>query len=845
MNLRTLYLLAGLLGVALLVFALTQIFKYGRPDKDGDWVLPALHEKGAEVKSSDIDRVEVERRVPGTDRRETLAFARGADGWEMEQPSKLRVQGWRVDGLVDSLIRARREKSELTANLDQYDLRNPPVEVTLRKGDQSWKLQLSNKPSISGGVVYGLIPGTKEPMAIKYSDVDDLYLPVNDYRSQDLLAASTQTATALELQPAKGDEVVLEKSDDGAWHFKKPPYGPADYEGESPAFGTPPAASKGVTGVRELLDAVTALRVEDVKDFVADGVSDAELASKYGLASDKPETLRVTVKAAKVRGEGEKKTTETLLIGKKVDLKDEKKEGDKPEAKGEYYYVRVAGESAVARVPAAKVEPLLKVLASPDALRDRGLVQADAGRKDKIDAVNVQVGGDLVKLRKADETTWKLYRGGAGDATEPGSVRELLDALTEKKQVKTFVDKEDGLEFDKPSAVVSLWFDGVEEPEKKDPENKDEKKEEKKDDGEPKLKSEKPALTLTFGKRDRDKGVVYVRRESAEGKSVVTVADGLLDKVTVGPLTFLDRKLPTFSEGIDAGKDVTKVVLDRGGQTWELAKEKEGEKSVWKFLQPEGMKGRTADEFAVSSLLRDLGTLRADKLIAEKPSESDLDFFGLKTPQTKATVTVTKDGKSEDWVYTFGREEEVALPGEKDKAKVVYGKTDRRDVVFAVRGSRLSGLQGDLRDPTVFNFDVAKVKGVKITGWQALTGVAITLDLERKGDKQWEAKAPPGFNVDADAVDSFVRTLSHLRAERFVKPKVGVDTGLDVGKGALQIEVTVEGEEKPLVLTVGAEDPDNKMSYFARSSRQEGDVFLVPKFGFEKAREKPAFFAKK
>src|SRR5439155_11866342 len=145
-----------------------------------------------------------------------------------------------------------------------------------------------------------------------------------------------------------------------------------------------------------------------------------------------------------------------------------------------------------------------------------------------------------------------------------------------------FESKEDGLEFDKPAAAVSVWIDGVKKEEKKDEEKKEgdkpeEKKEEKKEDKEPTLTSDKPAVKLTFGKRDRDKNLVYVRRESGEDKSVVTVSDGVLDKVTAGPLTYLDRKLPSFASGpFNPAQDVTKLTLVRGGQTWELAKEEAG-----------------------------------------------------------------------------------------------------------------------------------------------------------------------------------------------------------------------------------------------------------------------------
>lgn len=163
--------------------------------------------------------------------------------------------------------------------------------------------------------------------------------------------------------------------------------------------------------------------------------------------------------------------------------------------------------------------------------------------------------------------------------------------------------------------------------------------------------------------------------------------------------------------------------------------------------------------------------------------------------------------------------------------------------MFVVPKDQVVSLEADLRDPTVLSFDLNKVKLVKIAGWKEVAGRVDTLEVERKADKTWQVKAPAGFNLDSAKLDSFVTGLTALRAERFLTPKAGVKTGLDVNEGALQIEITVEGVAKPLVLTIGAEDPESKGFYFARS-RLENELFLLPKANFEKAKEKIAYFVK-
>ncbi len=434
-------------------------------------------------------------------------------------------------------------------------------------------------------------------------------------------------------------------------------------------------------------------------------------------------------------------------------------------------------------------------------------------------------------------------------ATDADAIRELIEAISGKKQVKTFAANEDGLEFDKPAAVVSVWIDGIKkeekkEDEKKDGDKKDEKKEEKKDEKkeekEPTLKSDKPSVKLTFGKRDRDKGLVYVRRESGEDKTIVTVSDTVLDKVTAGPLTYLDRQLPTFAAGIDRIGDVTKLTLTRNGQTWELKKDKVGDKTEWHIAQPQNLAGRKANEFTISSVLHDLSSLRAEKYVAEKPGEKELDeLYALKTPATKAVVTVTKGDKPEDWVYSFGKQSDTKMG--------VYSKENKSDLVFLVPTLAVEHLvKVEFRDLSVFSFDFKKVKGAEITVWSNDLGGPITLNLERKGDNDWAKKDGP-ITPDGAKMDNFMATLSHLQAIRFVTPKTGTETGLDVAKKALKVKINVEGG--PLELLVGNEAADEKDAtgkplLYASSNKLQGDVFLVPEAMFKDAKASPAYFKK-
>src|SRR5439155_6767264 len=123
---------------------------------------------------------------------------------------------------------------------------------------------------------------------------------------------------------------------------------------------------------------------------------------------------------------------------------------------------------------------------------------------------------------------------------------------------------------------------------------------------------DRPTYRLTFGKEDRDKSVVYVKRETDKDSTVVTVPTTVLDRVKQGPLAYMDRSLPAFDG------EVTKVVLNRGAETVELVREKKDDKTTWKIVQPKDLEGRPANGFTVDGIVADLKNLRADKLVEEK-----------------------------------------------------------------------------------------------------------------------------------------------------------------------------------------------------------------------------------
>ena len=353
-----------------------------------------------------------------------------------------------------------------------------------------------------------------------------------------------------------------------------------------------------------------------------------------------------------------------------------------------------------------------------------------------------------------------------------------------------------------------------------------------------------PSVRFTVGKQLKDGGLVYVLREIAGEKQPTLllvkdkqgIKEGLADRVTPGPLTYLDHKIPTYTPS--EGSTIKLLDLSRGAEAIQLKSEKTGEVETWKFSAPKDMEQRPADSFAIRDIIFGLGRLIALRVAAEKPTDKQLESFGLKPPQFQATITVAnKDGKEEKYSYSFGKEMS-------DKSGI-YMKSDRGDLVYIIPAAILTPLQAELQDKSLFAFDVDKVRGLRISGWKNVVAGGQTLDLERKSKSSWTAKSPQGLEVEPTITESFLQMLSNLRTTKFLKGAPKPEYGLDPTKnqGLLTIEIILDGDKPPLKLTVGGPNAADK-AYYATIGAGKDQVVLVPEDFFKRVLERPVYFTK-
>ena len=768
--------------VGLLVLVLTDPGKGGLGD---DTMLPELRD----FKEKEIDGLELTRAAAVGNSEEKLAFARNADAkWELKEPFAAKVDSAAVESVVRDLLRLKPTSyGELTDNLTLHGLDRPTYRVTLRKGGASAGLNFglstlgarpvtflttSGKPSRTLAVLRGDVASLWRESAYRQDgEASKLGKWLPDFRVRKPLGGDLRDA-ALEVTALKlsfgPQELALARPAGSGWAFTTPAnFGEAEEVGDSAA--QPPNAA--FTGVRPLLTALTSLQVAGVDDYLE---APGDLA-QYGLKPGDPNAVRVEMTG--------KSGVETLTLGKAVEA------NGKPVAPAKVY-AKIDGDSGVMMASFDRLDALKATLRSPGELRNKDLLSESA--RGKADALDLTVGGTLTRLRKValpSEATpqWVLYGGATPVAARSAEVEKLLAALAKPRVAREVLSAPYDPVFADPErkATLRLWaggLDGVKPPAVK--------LEVGQYPAEP-----TPAGTpteLTFGKAEGD--IVYVRRVT-EGKSAdVKVPDALLAAVTKSRADLIDPKFRSFTPA-----SVTRVTFNRGAEVYDLEKDAAG---TWVFAKPDAVKGRPADAERFAGVLAQLEGV-SGRVINEAPTPDDLKKFGLDpAPRLRATLAVA-DPANKDRVYEFGNDAD-------EGRAVVVRQLGRPYAVQAPRVAFDALMATDLRDRTLFTLDPAKVKRLKVRGWQAVKGALTTYQFER-GPAGWAATAPPGVAVDPAKVERLVALLAKPRVETYVGD-VKPEHGVYVDSNPTGFEFTLESDGAPTVaLVLGSKADGSKV----------------------------------
>jgi Domain of unknown function (DUF4340) len=825
MNFRTTYLLLGIVVVALAVLGFVVISSSDKPTNPSaeGYLLKKL--RTAEVTTDKVTAVEIER--PGQTP-EKLAFVRDGRTWQMTAPARARVDSATVDSLVSGLLNAKTEKSaDISSNPGAHGLDNPPVKVTVHAGDKSESLSLGNVTiGADKAVVYVLTADRPDkPQAARRSDFNALFKQdnpkgatnagqlvrdVTDFRPLKLLGDGLMDPVnqVQYLRVIDGaDEMTLVREANNVWRFRVPAnYGEAETEADATFAAKEPKSS--INSVRQLVNTIVDIHPRDRSQYI----ENARDLAKYGLDPTKNKPMQIDF----TRDDGVK---ESIYVSDAV--KTDAKEGEAKEGKAdkvEKYYARHEADTAVAEVNATAVQNVRAALKGKHLLRDRTVLRVQIPR---VDAIDIETNGEKVELRRVG-LGWQVYDAqGKSRPVMVSAVTNLLNRLTSKQLATGFPPTdvpEDRRGFTKPAAEVKVWENGIVREEKADPNAK------------PKVTAP-PTAVVQFGHKDVG-DVVFTRRIAGESKADFFVPLDAFQLASRGRLDYLDPTLKPF--GADA---VLKLNFTTGKETYELERADDGKpaaQATWKINAPERLKGRAADSHKVLDLVNQLSFMRPTKVASDNVTDEVLNRLEVNpaSPRMKVTAKVKEQG---DRVFLFGGDAGT------DK-KTVYLKPEGEDFVFEVDRYPFDQFQkADIQDTVVHRIDKAKIKAVKITGWQEVLGSPTTLETERK-DGKWTLKSGGMFELDPAKVDAFLNDLTTPRAEAFVVIKEGAkpEHNLDVAKNALVVVMTLEAGD-PVTMTISPPNKDGKV--FATTSALPGDVFTLPD-RFATVRAKPAALKK-
>ncbi len=223
----------------------------------------------------------------------------------------------------------------------------------------------------------------------------------------------------------------------------------------------------------------------------------------------------------------------------------------------------------------------------------------------------------------------------------------------------------------------------------------------------------------------------------------------------------------------------------------------------WRLIKPLKANG---DDLAVEDILSTLESAIFKRVVEEAPK--DPGVYGLKEPSLKISLQM-KDGKNYD-----------VLVGDNSPighSFYVMRKDQNRVLLTSGAGDEWKKSLYDLRDKTVLDFETPKVKEFQIQ----YSGKTTRYVKDTDGWMVHEGFAAKG---DATGIDGLLNSLQLTHAKRFVEeaPKSLEGYGLD--KPQVQVDITLDGEDKPLQLLIGSEDKEE--TWFAKRSTAKNIITL-------------------
>ncbi len=394
----------GLRFIILLLIALPLGWYAYHDSKKGPIDDSPKRDKLFSVEADKIDEIEIKSESGD----HTTLRRKGAE-WEIAQPAAVPSDQAAVSGITTNLasVEIQRVIDENPADLKEFGLDQPRVEVSFKSNGQQKRLQMGQKTP-SGTDIYAKLADSKRVFLIS-SFLDSTFnRSTFDLRDKAVLKLARDGIDALEIT-AGGQPVKFEKKN-GEWLIADPPSGRAE-------FGA----------VDGLVSRVSSVQMKSLPPDAAD-------LKKFGL--DKP--------AATVRlGSGSSQAT--LLIG--------------GPAEAGSVYAKDASRPAVFTIESALVDDLKK---DASEYRQKDLFDARSFNTSRIEMVHNGQTSVFEKTKVKDKAgkeqeKWRQTAPTARDV-DAAKIEALISAATGARAT-SFVDSAAKTGLDKPELTVVFKYD--------------------------------------------------------------------------------------------------------------------------------------------------------------------------------------------------------------------------------------------------------------------------------------------------------------------------------------------------------------------------------------------------
>lgn len=235
---------------------------------------------------------------------------------------------------------------------------------------------------------------------------------------------------------------------------------------------------------------------------------------------------------------------------------------------------------------------------------------------------------------------------------------------------------------------------------------------------------------------------------------------------------FLDHKSKDSKDNGDklvslSSSDVQKIVFQKEQETYTFQKNGEEE---WLITQPLEAK---ADKYEVNRIAEDFSDLKIERVVEEEPQ--DLEKYGI----PKKEISLYFKDKDQPIKILIGMENPL------DNTFFAKKEGEKRVVLLpSLIKSLLEKSLFDFRQKDIFKFETDDVKGLtmrtKEIRWEA-----------QKKDNEWFLTKPVKALAEKNEIDSFLRSLSDLKAKEFISEEKNQEEINKYGLGDPEEEIAL------------------------------------------------------